>query len=275
MIVMQNQLKHYPKYILGFLFILVTHLVLAQDQELYSFEIFIKNNDTLRYRLLLPKGFSKDKQYPLILFLHGSGERGNDNISQLAHGSSLFTNDKNRDSFPAIVVFPQCPKEDYWANVKRDETKKGLEKYKFKRFGKPTKAMRQLIDLMDVITNNSYVKKNQIYVGGLSMGGMGTFDILKWKPNMFAAAFPICGGGNPKSVKKYAKRVSFWIFDGGKDDVVYPYFSLGMVTALQKRGANVKLTYFENDNHNSWDSAFSEPNLLPWLFSNIKNKNEQ
>ena len=84
---------------------------------------------------------------------------------------------------------------------------------------------------------------------------------------MFAAAFPICGGGNPRSTTKYAGKVAFWIFHGGKDDVVHPYFSLEMVTALQEKGADVKLTYFENANHNSWDPAFREPDLLPWLFS--------
>jgi predicted peptidase len=87
---------------------------------------------------------------------------------------------------------------------------------------------------------------------------------------MFAAAFPICGGGNPKSVTKYADNVSLWVFHGGNDDVVHPYFSLTMVAALQKKGADVKLTYFENDNHNSWDSTFAEPKLLQWLFSKSK-----
>lgn len=92
---------------------------------------------------------------------------------------------------------------------------------------------------------------------------------------MFAAAFPICGGGNPKSTKKYADKVSLWIFHGGKDDVVDPYFSLRMVTALREKGADVKLSYFENNNHNSWDSAFAEPGLLTWLFSKSKSKKEQ
>lgn len=99
---------------------------------------------------------------------------------------------------------------------------------------------------------------------------MGTFDLLKWRADMFAAAFPICGGGNPKSVKKYANKVSFWIFHGREDNVVHPYFSLSMITALQEQKADVRLSYFEHSNPNSWDSAFAEPNLLPWLFSNTK-----
>ena len=250
--------------------VILSNSMNAQHQKLYKEAVYIKQEDTLKYRMMYPKDFSESKQYPVVLFLHGAGERGDNNKTQLVHGSSLFANEINRDSFPAIVIFPQCPKEDYWSNVKVDRSKKGLAKFKYKKAGKPTQSMQLVLALMDDIKNKPYVKKNQIYVGGLSMGGMGTFDILKRRPNMFAAAFPICGGGNPKSTVKYANKVAFWIFHGGNDDVVHPYFSLKMVTALQEKGADIKLTYFENANHNSWDSAFAEPNLLPWLFSNIK-----
>lgn len=242
----------------------------AQDLTVFHYEQFINQSDTLNYRILYPKNFDTSKQYPLILFLHGAGERGNDNEAQLVHGSKMFLDNCDSDAFPTIVVVPQCPKEDYWSNVKRDYSKTGLDKFKFKRMGKPTKAMKMVIALMDDITKNPYVKKDQIYVGGLSMGGMGTFDILKWRADMFAAAFPICSGGNPKSVKKYANKLSLWIFHGGEDDVVHPYFALSMLTALQKQKADVKFTYFEHDNHNSWDSTFAEPQLLPWLFSKSK-----
>lgn len=269
---MQSHQKTYlKKKVLLIWLVIISNILIAQNQELFSKELFVHKNDTLKYRLLLPKDFSEYKSYPLVLFLHGGGERGKDNKTQLVHGSKLFLESYRADSFPAIIIFPQCPKEDYWSNVKRDYSRKGLEKFKYKRLGKPTKSMKLVINLMDEMTSKPYIKNNQIYVGGLSMGGMGTFDVLKRRPNMFAAAFPICGGGNPKSVHKYAEKVSLWIFHGGKDDVVYPYFSLEMVTELQKRGADVKLTYLENDNHNSWDSAFAEPELLPWLFSKSKN----
>ena len=268
---MQQLQKNYKiqKRIL-FLLIFVSNIVAAQNQDLFSKELFIKGKDTLKYRLLLPKNFSKDKMYPLVLFLHGRGEQGNDNETQLVHGSKLFLDNYNTDQFSSIVVFPQCPKEGYWANVKRDYSKKALEKFKYKRLGKPTKSMALVLELMDELTQKPYIKKDQVYAGGLSMGGMGTFEIINRRPNMFAAAFPICGGGNPKSVSRYSDKVSLWVFHGGIDDVVHPYFSLTMVTALQKLGADVTLTYFENDNHNSWDSTFSEPKLLPWLFSKSK-----
>lgn len=268
---MQNRLINIinQNYIL-LLFFLISNVTISQNLDVFSKEFFVSKNDTLKYRMLLPKGFSEDKQYPLILVLHGAGERGNDNEAQLVHGSKLFSDEKNREAFPAIVIFPQCPKDDYWSNVKIDRSKKGLDKFKYQKAGKPTKSMELVSNLMDDISNKSYINKNKIYVGGLSMGGMGTFDILNRRPDMFAAAFPICGGGNPKSVTTYANKVSLWVFHGGNDDVVHPYFSLIMVAALQKQGSDVKLTYFENDNHNSWDSTFSEPNLLKWIFSKSK-----
>ena len=196
------------------------------QQEFYSSEYFIKASDTLNYRMLMPKKFDPSKQYPVILFLHGAGERGNDNKSQLIHGAKLFASPESRNNFQAIVVFPQCPKDDYWSNVKVDRSKKGLKKFKYHKKRRPTKSMKLVLTLMDSLVSKSYVNKNQVYVGGLSMGGMGTFDIVKKRSNMFAAAFPICGGGSPKSVPKYANKVAFWVFHGGEDNVVHPFFSL-------------------------------------------------
>lgn len=258
------------KYLIVVLSLYLSNISLGQNLNLFEHQQFFSDKDTLNYRILYPKHFDSSKPYPVILFLHGAGERGNDNEAQLIHGSKMFLDNYETENFPAIVVAPQCPTEDYWSNVKRDYSKTGLDKFKFKRMGKPTHALKLVIALMDDITKNPYVKKDQIYVGGLSMGGMGTFDILKWKADMFAAAFPICGGGNPKSVKKYANKLSFWIFHGGEDDVVIPYFSFSMLTALQKQKSDIKFTYFEHDNHNSWDSAFAETELLPWLFSKSK-----
>ena len=106
--------------VLLFILLIVPLSVEAQENEAFKKEHFIKNSDTLNYRILFPKDFSEEKQYPVVLFLHGAGERGSNNQSQLTHGSDLFL--KNQDEFPAIVIFPQAPKEDYWAKVevKRD-----------------------------------------------------------------------------------------------------------------------------------------------------------
>ena len=123
---------------------------------------------------------------------------------------------------------------------------------------------------MQNITKNNYVDNSKIYVGGLSMGGMGTFEIISRQPNVFAAAFAICGGGNTENATKFATKVPMWIFHGAKDNVVKPQLSVQMVNAIINAGGTPNFTLYAEDNHNSWDSAFAEPKLLTWLFSNTK-----
>ena len=260
------------KIILIILFVSFNTIVNAQT-EAFTAESYFKDNDTLNYRLLLPKDFTKDKQYPVVLFLHGAGERGNDNQKQLAHGSKLFLSQTARDSFPAIVIFPQCPKNDYWSNAEVDRTTCPLT-ITFPPDLPPTNALNLVMHLMEDMTQKPYVNKDQIYVGGLSMGGMGTFEILYRKPDLFAAAFAICGGGNPNTAKLFAKKVPMSIYHGAKDDVVKPQLSLAMVNAILEAGGTPNFTLYAKDNHNSWDSTFAETELLSWLFSNTKLKNE-
>lgn len=236
----------------------------AQEEEVFKKEHFIKDADTLNYRILFPKNFSKEKEYPLVLFLHGAGERGADNQAQLTHGSELFL--KNQEDFPAIVIFPQAPKDDYWAKV---EVNRDSVPFQFDFMNKEpaTKSLQLVMDLMEEMTSKAYVNKDRIYVGGLSMGGMGTFELIYKKPEMFAAAFAICGGANPEIAKEYPQGFNIWIFHGKKDEVVLPEYSEAMARAINHYGGNAKLSLYPDDNHNSWDSAFAEPNLLPWLFS--------
>lgn len=251
------------------LLLFLTISTFAQHQELYDSKQFISHADTLNYRIMYPKDFSEDKQYPFVLFLHGAGERGDNNVSQLAHGSKLFATDDNRESYPAIVIFPQCPQDDYWANVSVDRATKPLT-LKFSNGGEPTKALNLVMQLMDKMVAKPFVNQNQVYVGGLSMGGMGTFELLSRKPNLFAAAFAICGGGNTDAAKAYATTVDLWIFHGAKDDVVDPQLSVDMVAAILKYGGKPNFSLYADDNHNSWDSTFAEPKLLTWLFSKSK-----
>ncbi|MGM5468809.1 prolyl oligopeptidase family serine peptidase [Flavobacteriaceae bacterium LMO-SS05] len=227
---------------------------------------FINQTDTLNYRILLPKHFNESKQYPLVLFLHGAGERGRDNGKQLSHGSSLFSKRKNRRKYPAIVIFPQCPQNDYWANATIDRSTHPYN-IEFQNGKEPTKTLDLVMQLMDDMVSKPFVNKNQIYVGGLSMGGMGTFEILYRKPNLFAAAFAICGGGIADTAALYATTTPLWVFHGANDDIVDPQLSVAMVSAYLKAGGKPNFNLYADDNHNSWDSALAEPKLLPWLFS--------
>jgi predicted peptidase len=239
----------------------------AQDSGSYERANFVSGKDTLPYRILLPRNFDESKKYPVLFFLHGAGERGNDNQSQLVHGSKLFLKDESREKFPAIIIVPQCPANSFWSNVKIESPEKWG--FTFQKGGKPTLAMELLIKLVKDIQAKPYADRSRFYVGGLSMGGMGTLEILRRQRKTFAAAFSICGGDNVGNVKKY-RKVPIWFFHGGKDDVVPPVNSERVVAALKTMGAEVKFTVYPEANHNSWDQAFAEPEFLSWLFSHSK-----
>ncbi len=241
----------------------------AQDTSLYEKHWFKKNDDSIPYRVLLPENYDASKKYPLIYFLHGAGERGNDNEKQLIHGARLFLKAEVRKNFPAIVVFPQCPEESFWSNVNitRDSSDKRV--FIFQESGDATKAMILAQALLKDLMQKYPIEKKQVYVGGLSMGGMGTFEIVRRNPKIFAAAFPICGGAAPGAADKM-KKINWWVFHGAKDDVVPQSCSDVIVEALKKVNAPVKYTVYPDANHNSWDAAFAEPELLNWLFSNKK-----
>ena len=247
-------------------------LVAAQNNRAFERGSFTFKGDTLPYRFLFPLDFDPAKKYPVILVLHGAGERGNNNEDQLKYGTRLFLNDSIRDKYPAIVIYPQCPAGGFWSNVKIEEdsaTKKN--KFFFQTDDvPPTKSMVLLLALVDEFLEKPYVDKHRMYVGGLSMGGMGTFEIIGRRPNLFAAAFAICGGDNTLNAKKYAKKVPIWIFHGERDSVVPYTHSESMVTAIKEAGGDPRYTLYPHDDHNSWDDAFREPDLIPWLFSNKK-----
>ncbi|MEN1785483.1 MAG: alpha/beta hydrolase-fold protein [Bacteroidota bacterium] len=239
----------------------------VQDFSEYEKKIFAVGGNTLPYRLLLPKDFNPQKAYPLVVFLHGSGERGNDNEKQLTHGAALFLQDSVRTKYPAIVVFPQCAENSSWARI--DTQVQGpLERRMFTFYPKasPTLDMRLLEGLIAQLQKDYNIRKKQRYVGGLSMGGMGTFELVNRNPSVFSAAFPICGGAHPKIARRLQKT-DWWVFHGGADVVVPPKYSTNMVEALQNKGAKVRYALYPAVGHNSWDRAFKEPDLLPWLFS--------
>lgn len=247
----------------------VSGQVKSPDASPYQQETYLAKNGTeIPYRILYPAGFDPSKKYPLLLFLHGAGERGHDNQAQLVHGSSLFL--EKQAQFPAIVVFPQCPKDRYWSSVKIDRSQ---PKYKFEYDYKSTKETPELSAVMDLLKDlarKHKIDRKRIYIMGLSMGGMGTFEAITRHPRVFAAAVPVCGGGDPSLVGKFAKKVPLWVFHGADDTVVNVDYSREMVKAIESAGGKVKYTEYPGVNHNSWDNAFAEPELLPWLFSQKK-----
>jgi predicted peptidase len=246
---------------------IVSMLAVAQEGSPYIKQVYTnEGGDTLIYRMLSPAKTDQHKKYPLIVFLHGAGERGNDNEKQLVHGSSLFIREEIRNQFPAFVIFPQCPEESYWSSVDIDRSVSSLG-LSF-NYTKPiTKPLHLVVELIKGLKKTGKIDSDRVYIMGLSMGGMGTFEAAHRFPNLFAAALPICGGGDAKKYSNKAARVPFWIFHGSADNVVNVRYSQEMRDKLTKLKANVTYTEYPGVGHNSWDNVFAEPDLLPWMFS--------
>lgn len=255
-------------------FLLLSLLNTAQAQDLSQYEkreFRTADGNTLPYRLLFPKNYEKSKKYPLILFLHGAGERGTDNEKQLVHGAKMFLEAPNRKRFPAIVVMPQCPEDSYWASVKVDRDKRPMT-FEFD-YSRPSNwPLVAAYDLVKQLVGEESVDKHRLYLMGLSMGGMGTFEQVFSHPKTFAAAVPICGGADVDAYDKRVCKTPFWVFHGDADSVVPVENSRRIVEKLKDLKAPVQYTEYPGVNHNSWDNAFAEPQLLPWLFSHSRRK---
>ena len=246
--------------------------LVAQNFNEYQKRIVTNGKRQLPYRILYPLNFDATKKYPLLIFLHGAYEKGTDNESQLNIGGRYFLADSNRRNFPAVIVVPQCPLDDSWAYFETElDSSTGLaKKWNFPFPKEPTKIVALLKQMLDSLVSLSFVDKNKVYVGGLSQGGMGVFDLIARYPNLFAAAFPICGAGKISTASKFAEHTAVWIFHGKDDDIVPVYFSQQFYRKLKKLGSDVRYTEYPGARHNSWVNAFKEPQLLPWLISKTK-----
>ena len=258
------------KSIFIFMLLLAGSITRAQDRSLFEKQYFISGNDTLRLRILTPKDYTPKKKYPVVLFLHGAGERGDDNEAQLTWGADFFLDSLNRAKYSAIVIFPQCPKDSSWAQSRQAPVKDSLGSYTVRTDLPATRSLQLVMDFVDTLLVHGGVDRSRIYVGGLSMGGFGTFDILWRRPDLFAAAFPICGAGDPEKTKVYRKKLPVWVFHGVADPVIPVSNSRRMVNAMKANGAVVQYTEYPGVGHDSWKNAFAEPGLLPWLFAQKK-----
>jgi predicted peptidase len=203
--------------------------------------VFEKGNADVdrQYLLFLPDGYNEQKSWPMILFLHGIGERG-DNLELVKkHGPPKIV-EKQKD-FPFIVVSPQCPEDSSWI-----------------------KENNFLISLLDDIVARYKVDKDRIYLTGLSMGGYGTWSLASAYPECFAAIVPICGGGEPSAASKL-KDMPVWAFHGVQDKVVSVKKSEEMVNAINALGGNAMLTVYPDAGHDSWTKTYDNPKLYDWF----------
>jgi predicted peptidase len=229
-----------------------------------------ESGEILPYRILYPQNYNPDQKYPLLLFLHGAGERGNDNEKQLVHGSAMFLDPLNRRNYPAFVVFPQCPENEWWIHASLLQTLRTDGDLDHSDVFPASEPMKLVMGLLDELLAELNIDDSRLYVMGLSMGGFGTFDLLSRRPEWFAAAVPICGGGDSGKAKKFAPHTSLWVFHGDEDEVVPAELSRIMVKAIEEAGGDVKYTEYKGVGHNSWDPAFAEEDLLPWIFNKQK-----
>ena len=248
------------------LMIMISATTMAQNK--FSKEAFVsQNGDTLLYRQLQPKFIDTSTKYPLVLFLHGAGERGNDNQAQLQHGANMFTNPVNQEKHPTFALFPQCPTNSFWAPINSE----GAKDESFFPYNDPMPATLQAVkELLDTFIDNNPIDPNRIYIMGLSMGGMGTFDMVCRYPQLFAAAIPICGGVNTQRLQEIETSTSFRIFHGDADAVVPVTFSRDAYTTLKAKGVDVQYIEFPGVNHDSWTPAFNRDDFMEWLFKQSK-----
>lgn len=230
----------------------------APPDESAAFEALVYadgQGGELKYRLLVPE--KTDEPMPVLLFLHGAGERGDDNQRQLAWGKDLML--KAAREYNCLVIAPQCPAGDKWSIVDWSQDKVTFS-------DEPSEPMRLSNALIDELAANYNVDKNRLYIMGLSMGGYGSWDaVCRW-PGRFAATAPICGGGDPEQAALLVDT-PVWAFHGDADPVVNVELSRAMVQAIKDAGGTPKYTEYPGVGHGSWVPAFVEPELLPWMMA--------
>jgi predicted peptidase len=196
------------------------------------------------YLLYLPKDYDSQESWPLLLFLHGAGERGDDLELVKKHGPPKLISEGK--AFPVIVVSPQCPKDRWWEPI-------------------------ELVALLKDLQSKLKVDEDRIYLTGLSMGGFGTWRLAAFAPDRFAAIAPICGGGETHWAK-YIASLPVWAFHGAKDERVPLERSEKMVEAIKKVGGNPKLTVYLEAEHDSWTETYNNPELYRWLLEQKRKK---
>jgi len=220
----------------------------------------------LPYRLLKPDGYDPAGKtaYPLVIFLHGAGERGDDNELQLLEGVREFAKPETRKKHPAFVIAPQCPLKKSWGHIKTIDGHLTLLKT-----DEPTESTGLTLELAETLPKEFRIDPKRIYITGLSMGGFGTWDVLARYPDRFAAAIPICCGGIPETAASFAK-VPIWVFHGAVDPDVEVELSRKMVDALHKAGGKPGFTEYPGVGHESWIPTYRDPEVLDWLFAQKK-----
>ncbi|MBL8810875.1 MAG: dienelactone hydrolase family protein [Planctomycetaceae bacterium] len=221
-------------------------------------------NETIHYRLMSPEVVEPGKTYPLVIFLHGAGERGTDNELQLLYFPTQMAEEKWRKKYPCFILAPQCRPERKWMEVDWASPNDPVTP---EEVSEQSLAVEQMIQKT---LKEEPVDRSRVYLTGLSMGGFGSFDLGARHPEWFAAVAPICGAADPKKMAAL-KNVPVYIVHGDSDTVVPVERSRSAVRALKEAGANPVYKELPGVGHNSWTPGYSdEEGLVPWMFKQKK-----
>jgi predicted peptidase len=232
---------------------------LDQREKILTPKVFKSSRgESLPYRLFIPLHYDQNKRHPLVVYLHGGGGRGNDNLKQIDGGNGylidFFTSDETQARYPSFVVAPQSPMEGW---IETDSIT-------------PTRYLHLVSELIGELQRTYNIDNGRVYVAGRSMGGFGTFAIISEYPRTFAAGVALCGGGDQSKVARLT-NVPMWVFHGAKDESVAVERSRTIVAAIKNAGGNkVRYTEYSDTGHVIWPSVVKETELLPWLFAQRK-----
>ncbi len=225
------------------------------------------------YRLLHPATASPARRYPLVLYLHGGGECGFDNVSQLTNGvSDWLANEEAAARCPCFAVAPQCAACPSGPHEPEGSDAAWSEWWNPQREGL-TRAAELALEVVAAVRSELPIDADRLYIGGLSLGGYGTWDIIEERPDRFTAAFPICAGGRPTHANRLT-HLPVWAFQGALDQAVPPEQPRQMIDALAELGGHPRYTEYADQGHNIWWTVWKEPELLPWLFAQRRGRGD-
>ena len=229
---------------------------------------FTKDKASLPYRLLKPDGYDKNgkDRYPLVVFLHGAFGRGSRQPDATQERHRGVREGPTREKHPCFLAVPQCPPDKQWTNVGWFDGKRNVPLAK-----SPTEPSALVLDLIDTVASEHRIDKDRIYLTGVSMGGYGTWDLVSRRPELFAAAIPVSGGGDPAQAEKLAK-LPIWAFHGDADPLVPVERPRDMIAAIKKAGGEPKYTEYKGVGHDAWTPTYRDSRVLDWLFEQKKGK---
>ncbi len=277
-------------------FAMLTNIIGQTDSltaQLFEKKSFTHDTTTINYRFFSPENLEKEKTYPLVISLHGAGERGDDNEIQIKWHrlATVWAEAENQQKHPCFVVSPQCPKENRWVDTDWKQSSYNQDAIPM------SNELTTVYNLIKNVIKNYPIDSKRIYITGLSMGGYGTWDLITRHPELFAAAIPMSGSGDPSKASRI-KSLPLWLFHGTLDKAVPVGGSRNMIMALQKEGrevvftlkefekenplseaelkekvnsgANLLYTEYKDKGHAIWWESYSMPVLREWLFSKSK-----